>query len=49
MRYNPFTGKGTIKPKDTPYKGLKRYASEDRPFGKRSKLNEISDNVIKRG
>ncbi len=28
-RYNPFTGKGDFQtPKDTPYKGLKRYLTE---------------------
>jgi hypothetical protein len=48
MRYNPFTAQGKLEVKDTPYKGLKRYASEDRPFGERSKLNGISDNVIKK-
>ena len=48
MRYNPFTGQGKPEVKDTPFKGLKRFALENRPFGKRSKLNEISDNVIKK-
>lgn len=28
-KYNPFTGKGDFQtPKDTPYKGLKRYLTE---------------------
>jgi hypothetical protein len=47
-RYNPFTGKGTIEPKDTPLKKAKRFLTEDKPFGTRSKLNCISDNVVSR-
>ena len=44
--YNPFTGRGTIEPKDTPFKKAKRFLTEDKPYGNRSKLNGISDNVI---
>jgi len=47
-RYNPFKGRGKLEVKETPFKGLKRFTSEDRPFGRRSKLNGISDNVIKK-
>ena len=27
MKYNPFTGRGDVVPKDTPYKGLKRFVT----------------------
>ena len=33
MRYNPFTAKGNLEVKDTPFKGLKRFLTEPKRVG----------------
>jgi hypothetical protein len=33
MRYNPFTAKGNLEVKDTPFKGLKRFITEPKRVG----------------
>jgi len=43
-RYDPFTGKGKLEVKDTPFKGLKRFVTEPKRVGTKPIVIERKSN-----